>query len=187
MIPSTSDSASWRARSVQTALRDAMSTEHLHRSQGDRHSKVYTPWMPFPIGEFLSIMAEVVAEANGPRFLDVGCGPATKGALAREIFGLEIAGIEVDRAMAQVASTHSAVFAKDALDYEGYGGWDIIWLYMPFRDPILEAELERKIMREMKPGAILAGGGWETSDMTRWIPVVDEWDSPRGAWMKPAF
>jgi SAM-dependent methyltransferase len=165
-----------------------MQTEHLYKSHGsNRQDPVYTPWMPFQVGEFMSIMAEVVAEANGARFLDVGCGPATKGTLAREIFGLDVAGIEVDLAMARVASAHSTVFAKDALDFEDYGSYDIIWLYMPFRDVHLEAELERKIMAAMKPGAILAGGGWETTDMTRWIPVVDEWDAPRGAWMKPAF
>jgi SAM-dependent methyltransferase len=174
---------------AQKALRRAQEREHLYRSQGNRFHELYNPWMPFQIGEFLSIMSEVVPEMQGPRFLDVGCGPGTKPELAREVFGLDVTGIEVDIRMAQAASTQFPVLNMDALDFGDYGSFDALWLFRPFRDPDLELALEEKVMSQMRSGAILAGGSWEMEKRPPWIPVVDEWEGGlrRGAWMKPGL
>jgi trans-aconitate methyltransferase len=125
---------------------------------------------------------------QGPRFLDVGCGPGTKMLLASRFFGLDAAGIEISPEMAGAAQAHGPVTTGDALQVPAgtYGQFDLIWLYRPFRDPELEEKLEARIMDEMKPGAILAGGAWEHCPAdSRWHTVVDDWELRRGAWMRP--
>ncbi len=179
------DDQPWRrAAAVIRAVQEA---EHAAFAQGDPKSPTL-PWMPFQAGEFLSFVFECVPELKGRDFLDVGCGPGTKMQLARHFFGLNACGIEIDQGMAQKASRHGDTWNEDALNMPpgSYAGWDLIWLYRPFRDPDLEAQLEERVMSEMKSGAVLAGGGWET-DMPRmrWVPVVDDWELRRGAWMKP--
>lgn len=177
------------APSVQAVLRACRDLEFQYLSHGDRNPKAAClPFMPFQIGEWLSIMSEVIMEANGNHFLDVGCGPGTKIRLAQRLFGLLGEGIEIDQKMAAVASVYTEVTLGDALDYKRYGDHEIIWLYRPFRDPDLEAELEQRIMEQMKPGAILAGGAWQMAERPPWIPVVDDWyNGQRGAWMKPGL
>lgn len=178
-----------RFREAARVIREAQQTEALWFCQGDPRSPT-NPWMPFQVADFLSIVFECVPEAAGYRFLDVGCGPGTKMLIASHFYGMDAAGIEIDPAMARAARAHGSVVCGDALQAPpgAFGTWDVIWLYRPFRDRDLERQLEKRIMDEMKPGAILAGGGWETCPADRrWITVVDDWELRRGAWMKPVL
>jgi SAM-dependent methyltransferase len=154
---------------------------------GDRHDPTYLPFMPYQIADFAAVMTDVVAETNGPKFLDVGCGTGTKMVLARELFGLEPSGIERDPEMACRAQNRGHVMQGDALDFPDYRVFDIIWLYRPFRDPDKESSLEGKIMAQAKSGAILVGGAWEICPQAvGWNTIVDDWDDMRrGAWQKP--
>lgn len=173
--------------SAAAVIRDVYATEHRWFLQGDPAS-VYLPWMPFQPGEFMSIMFECAPEMKGRYFLDVGCGPGTKMRLARHFFGLDTDGIEIDRGMAEAAVAHGVVFPSDALEAAPgfYGAYDLVWMYRPFRDVKLERALEDRVAAEMKPGAILAGGAWETCPADRgWVPVFDDWELRRGAWQKP--
>jgi SAM-dependent methyltransferase len=175
-------------------IRYVMKTEHAAFEQGDPKSPTL-PWMPFQPADFLAILFECAPELNARSFLDVGCGPGTKMALARHFYGLEVSGIEIDPQMASQARKHGSVVTGDALSVPPgfYSGWDLIWLYRPFRDSTLERQLEERIMREMKPGQILAGASWETDLAGKWLPVVDDaltdsfgqHVSVRGAWKKP--
>jgi SAM-dependent methyltransferase len=187
MIPDLTGQSA-RASEVQRTLRWVQDVEYQFRSHrpGSRQS-VYNPWMPFQPADFVALMTDVVAEANGPRFLDIGCGPGTKLTLAEEIFGLEGVGIEVDADMAQAASVRHQVVHMDALGWERYGDFDIIWLYRPFNDPHFEYQLEQHVMEQMKVGAILVGGSWEMEQPPPWITIVDDWEARRGAWMKPGI
>lgn len=174
-------------RAAQATIRVVQEDEQRWFRQGDPKSP-FNPWMPFQPAEFLSIVFECVPELQGREFLDVGCGPGTKMRLAQAFFGLAPCGIEIDPDMATAAAVVGGVRTGDALNApEGiYGNFDLIWLYRPFRDPELEEKLEARIMDEMKPGAILAGGAWETCPADhRWLTVVDDWELRRGAWMKP--
>lgn len=177
-----------RSGHVQRILRGAqdMSLEYLRH--GNRRDKVYTPWMPFPVGEFTSFMIEIVAEANGQKLLDVGCGPGPLLDIAEALFGMTTYGIEVDEVMAARAGANHLVWHMDALEFPRYDELDIIWLYRPFRDSEKELELEQMILRGMKPGAIIAGGAWEMPQPPAgWPIIVDDWETGRrGAWMKPA-
>jgi hypothetical protein len=175
-----------------------METEHAHLELGARYDPVTLPWMPYQPADFIGIMWDCVAEADGRVFLDVGCGPGTKMRIARDLFGLVPHGIEIDGAMAESAGDHGVVFHGDALTMPTiervYAKAHIIWLYRPFREAACEAKLEELIIESMRPGAILAGGSWETDVAAlAWQPVVDDClISPdgsariiRGAWQKP--
>jgi SAM-dependent methyltransferase len=172
---------------AQKTIRNVQKEEHRWFAQGDPHSPTL-PWMPFQPAEFLSILFECVPELAGREFLDVGCGPGTKMLLARDFFGMEACGIEINPEMAAAAEAVGGVRVGDALRVPDgvYENFDLIWLYRPFRDAQLEEQLEARIMDEMKPGAILAGAHWEICPADhRWIPVFDDWEIRRGAWMKP--
>lgn len=166
-------------------VRSVQETEALWLCQGDPNSP-RLPWMPFQAAEFLSIVFECVPEMTGSRFLDVGCGPGTKMSLARHFYGLTADGIEVNEKMAAQVPPPGNVWVMDALDFDEYWAYDLIWLYRPFRHADLEEQLEKKIRAQMKPGAILAGGAWQIcpGDLG-WATVVDDWELQRGAWMKP--
>lgn len=175
-------------KDATAVIRHALELEHRWFRQGDPCS-VFNPWMPFQPSEFLAIMFDCVGElSDGREFLDVGCGPGSKMLLARHFYGMAVCGIEVDPDMATAAEVIGGVRTGDALHVPGgiYENFDVIWMYRPFRDPLLEQRLEARIMDEMKPGAILAGAAWEICPADhRWIPVVDDWELRRGAWMKP--
>ena len=166
-------------------IRAVQETEHQWLRAGDAKSP-YLSWMPFQAGEFLSILFECVPQLYGRKFLDVGCGPGTKMQLAAHFFGLQPYGIEVDPVMAAAAEPHGFVATSDALHItDSYDRFDLVWMYRPFRNKDLQFQLDCRVMKEMKPGAILAGGQWEVcpADLG-WIPIVDDWELRRGAWQK---
>lgn len=173
---------------VQRVIREVAEDEAKYLLHGDRHDPVYLPWMPFQWADFIALLAECVAEAEGDLFCDVGAGPGTKMRLARELFGLCADGVERDRelAMRAVRATNGVLTIADALDLpiETWALWDIIWMYRPFRDPDRERELEQRVYAGMKPGAIFAGGALEAFP-ENWHIVVDDMDLKRGAWKKP--
>jgi hypothetical protein len=167
-----------------------MEIEYNHLKTGDRRNPITLPWMPFQAANFLGFMWDSIAEVDGSVFLDVGCGPGTKMHIARELFGMHPYGIEVDEAMAELAKPYGCVYPGNALTLPHieriYAKADIIWLYRPFRDPVHEKQLEDLIIANMKPGAILAGGAWETEvPMLGWQTIVDDWELRHGAWQKP--
>lgn len=186
-VPAFTPAGDQSFRKAAAVVKAVQEAERAAFAQGDPKSPTL-PWMPFPPGEFMSFMFECVPELKGRDFLDVGCGPGTKMQLASHFFGLHACGIEIDQAMAVKASKHGDVWNENAIGMPPgtYAGWDLIWLYRPFRDPDMETALEIRITDEMKPGAILAGGGWELSPPAmNWVPVVDDWEIRHGAWLKP--
>jgi SAM-dependent methyltransferase len=193
-VPAFDVPADQQFKAAAAVIQDVMNTEHGAFAQGDPHSPTL-PWMPFQPADFLAILFDCIPEMKARSFLDVGCGPGTKMALAKHFYGLSAAGIEIDPQMAAGARYWGSVVTGDALSVPPgfYSGWDLIWLYRPFRDSTLERQLEERIMREMKPGQILAGASWETDLAGKWLPVVDDaltdsfgqHVSVRGAWKKP--
>lgn len=179
-----------RAGNIQRVIQNVMETEHKYLMHGDRLNPVRLPWMPFQPASFIGIMWDCMAEIDGDYFLDVGCGPGTKMEIARELFGMRPYGIELDGDMASLARHVGPVWQGDALKMfavvDAYAAADIIWLYRPFRAPEQERRLEERIIAHMKPGAILAGGAWETEvPALGWQTVVDDWEIRHGAWQKP--
>jgi predicted O-methyltransferase YrrM len=151
-----------------------------------RNDPRFLPWMPFSWPEFIAMIAEAVPELGGHRFLDVGAGIGTRMLLAREIFGLDVHGIERVEAYASVAGDQLGltVDVTDALDYKGYGGFDLIWINRPVRDRELERQLESKIWSDMAPGAVVAFANIEAPP-PNWYLIFDDWEVRRGIWQKP--
>jgi len=171
------------------AIRRAMTTaarlerHWLNREPGT--GSRYLPWMPFSIPAYIELVAEALPEAPGNRFLDVGCGIGTKMLLAREIFGLDVAGIEASPVYAEQAKTLGLdVLVIDAADFGGYDGYDLIWFYRPVRDPDLQAALEKAVWDQVAPGAVVIGANLEAPPAD-WHIILDDWERKRGIWMKP--
>lgn len=192
-----------RSEIIAALVAGVQATEHKYLLHGPRHDPLVNPWMPYQPADFIGILWECMPEITynpglPPRFLDVGCGPGTKMDIATTLFRFEVNGIEIDKAMAAEGMNRFgfAVHNMDALLVDGsyYAAFEVIWLYRPLRDALLEYRLEQHIIENMKPGAILAGGSWETDvSALGWQTIVDDCIiSPdgsqqivRGAWRKP--
>jgi hypothetical protein len=149
----------------------------------------YSPWAPYGIPGFLRLML-VALTAAGPgnlRLLQVGCGPGTKLLLARDVLGLDAYGIE--RYPAYTAQWEAfAVQAEvaDAMTWDGYGDFGIIWVFRPLRSRAMEADLEARIWRQMAPGTVIAGANLTPGPASSWTAAEDSQGSARtGVWIKP--
>jgi hypothetical protein len=85
-------------------------------------------------------------------FLDVGSGLGNIINLASNI-GFSARGIEYNQELAKIS--RARVEVVDALEYQKYHLFDVIYYYCPIRDYALEATLELKIEHDMKSGALL--------------------------------
>jgi len=171
---------------VQATLKAADEDEWAFNLQGG--DKLRLGWMPFQMADFVAIMSEVVREANGFDFCEIGSGIGTKLSVASVLFGLSVEGIEYDETLATVSNQKNRghVRVGDALQYPyTYGSFDIIWMYRVFRDVVLQDELEQRIYREMQSGGIFAGAALQHAP-DGWEIIVDDFDTGnRGAWKKP--
>lgn len=96
------------------------------------------------------------------KFLDVGCGAGLKVMSAAEYFDMCV-GLEYDLGYVQVAKNlmqrlahnRCTVLHGDALSFEDYRNYDVIYFFRPIRDSAILAQMETKIVEEAKPGALL--------------------------------
>jgi len=152
-----------------------------------------TPWMPFPLFDFIALVAEALPEAKGGKFLEVGCGIGTRMLVAHELYGLEAHGI--DRVPEYVAQANEllplgkeGVTAEvaDALGWGGYGKYDILWFNRPFADPATQARLEAQVWQDMAPGAVVIAANLNSPPPATWWPVFRDVDINRQIMQKPA-
>lgn len=96
------------------------------------------------------------------RFIDVGCGGGVKVMLAAELFG-QADGLEYDpgyvaaaqAAFRQMSVPRARVFQADALHFDGYRDYDVIFFYQPMQSAADLVQLERRIVTMAPPGTIL--------------------------------
>ena len=96
------------------------------------------------------------------RFLDVGCGGGLKVLSAMRYFD-QCAGFDFDPAyvaagqalMRAAQGSETQIRCADALTFEGYGAFDVIYFYRPIEDAGMLAEMEQKIVTEARPGTVL--------------------------------
>lgn len=147
--------------------------------------------IPLPFGHFARLMqlARRTALALGRptplSFIDVGCGVGLKVLQATQVF--EIAqGLEYDHTRVPVADgmirhmrrTQDMVFQADALDFDGYGNYDVIYAYKPLSLLDLIIQMEERIVTQSRPGTVLVmpygefEGRCENYDVGRVAPLI---------------
>ena len=124
--------------------------------------------IPLPFTHFARLMqlARRTALALGRTapvsFLDVGCGVGLKVLQAAQVFeiaqGLEYDNSRVvvaDKLMRNARRPDDKVFQADAISYDGYGGFDVIYAYKPLSALDLLIQMEQGIVAQAKPGTVL--------------------------------
>jgi len=120
------------------------------------------PFIPLRTKRFVAALsiAMELAQPNRlgrPNFLDVGCGDGTKVLIA-SAFGCNASGIEHDPECVKRARSlyrRTSIETVDALQYEHYGDFDIVYFYCPIRDTEKQILLEQRIASQVRPGTIL--------------------------------
>lgn len=96
------------------------------------------------------------------RFLDVGCGGGVKVMMAASYFDRPD-GLEVDpgyaaaarRMMETLELERAEVIEADALSFDGFDAYDVLYFYQPMRFAEELHQLEARIADQARPGAIL--------------------------------
>lgn len=157
-------------------------TPVYHVDEGPFHGDIPLPMTRFQ--NLIRAAARLLRAMDRPEpwsFLEVGCGAGLKLLAAQEYF-TRVVGVEYDarRATAAQEMTDRAhhhlteadnaaspwlrgtapqerclVHSGDALDFDGYGDFDVIYAYRPIADTELRTRLEKRIIAEARPGTLL--------------------------------
>lgn len=116
-------------------------------------------FVPFPCGVFVDILTEAydyLGHDSSKKFLDIGCGIGTKVILACSFFdayGIEFNEKDVEKA--KILGLNR-VGNCDAMAFDNYAIFDVLFYYRPFFDQELYGQFESMIHQKMKPGALVA-------------------------------
>jgi len=159
-------------QSVMNVALHNIECSHLHSDPDAPDEENRHRWVPFPCGSFVDACIEAFYLTGGvvksKKFLDIGCGIGTKVMLADVFFDAH--GLELKEEYLSVAKIIGCrnVWQADAMEYEGYGDYDILYFYCPFRDDALESNFEKHVYRHMKPGTVLLPMHTVTKWDSRW-------------------
>lgn len=126
------------------------------------------PDIAFPIQSFDLLMAAAYRiglaqnRQSLPRFLDVGCGGGTKILAATRYFR-QADGLEYDQGYAESARrslqiigvSNSTVLHADAMVFDAYSDYDVIYFFRPLLSDAHLEKLEQRIIALARPGTIL--------------------------------
>ncbi|EAQ03169.1 hypothetical protein OB2597_13533 [Pseudooceanicola batsensis HTCC2597] len=124
--------------------------------------------IPMPVYRYETLMlaAYRILLAQGrtgtARFIDVGCGGGSKVFLASRYFA-ECHGLDYDRdyiaaaerTLRTVRAESCFAFQADALVFDGYGDYDVIYFYRPMIDDRMLARLEDRVLSTARPGTVI--------------------------------
>jgi len=172
-----------RTHLIRTAIATAtgLDAEDCARTAGRDDMATYLPWMPFSWPDFIALVAEALPDTPGDRFLEVGAGVGAKMVLAETVFGLDVEGVErVPEYVKTARERGLTMYEADALGWEGYGDYDLVYFNRTFANQDLERELEAYVYDRIKPGAVLIAvnviappAGWflilDDGEVRRWI------------------
>jgi protein-L-isoaspartate O-methyltransferase len=96
------------------------------------------------------------------RFLDVGCGGGVKVLIASGLFD-EAMGFDFNPAYVQSATEsfvkmgarRCSAFWGNALEYEAYADFDILYFYKPMSDDAALMKMEKRMIEMARPGTLL--------------------------------
>lgn len=135
--------------------------QYTINENNEKHYDGYIRYSPYKHTSFSTELKLAMSHTDGKKFLDVGCGIADKCLIARDIFGLDAKGIELDNNLHNIAQRMMVtkeetnhIYNMDALDFTGYGKYDILYIYKPVSDE-RQMELETKIKNDMKIDTVL--------------------------------
>jgi SAM-dependent methyltransferase len=130
-------------------------------------------FIPFPCGSFCDMLIEAsvyFGMDTNKRFLDIGCGPGTKLLMAKcffDAYGIEV--IERFIEQGRVFGLTERIFNADALLFEQYADYDVLYFYRPFKEAVFQRQLEDRIYAHMKRGALLS----PMHTLTEWADYPD--------------
>lgn len=149
---------------------------------GDFHGDIPLPMIRFL--HLIRAAGRLLRAMDRPEpwsFVDVGCGLGLKLLAAQEVFD-RLTGVEIDattarcakrllsaarrnRNQAEAAPTpwltgtlppaRATIHHGNALDFTGYGDFDVIYAYRPIAEPKARARLEHRMISMARPGTIL--------------------------------
>lgn len=177
---------------AQQMIRAAISTaitldSEWRKSPAGRDNPVlYTPYMPFSWPDFIALVAEALPETPGDRFLEIGCGCGSKMLLADAVFGLNTQGIERVPEYVKAAREHGLIVTEaDALAWDGYGDFDLVYFNRAFADQRMQQQLEEHVWESMKPGAVVIAVNLLSPPPSSWYLVLDDREVRRWICQKP--
>jgi SAM-dependent methyltransferase len=107
-------------------------------------------YIPYNMESFIKLL-----EGKTGKFLDVGCGIGDKVLMAKEL-GFDAYGIEKDERLFKIANKYlSNITLIDAMDFQDYDKFEVIYVYRPFKDEEKLKQLSDLIKSKMNPEAIL--------------------------------
>lgn len=177
-----------RFQQVALSIEQAQALSRTAAQMAVKADPANTPWMPFNLFDFTALLFESVPLiGDGGRLLVVGAGPGPEMVIARDVFGMDVHGIEILEELALLGRDAGLpIETADALGWAGYGKFDAVWMNRPVRDRELEVVLERDVWDGMAPGAVAICANLESRPPENWFIVNDSWDNlRRGAWCKP--
>ncbi len=158
--------ADWRSRrKIELLSRGFAELEKgvAGRVQAEEMKDYGYPFIPVDPGLFVALLQAawriltVEGRTEGARYLEVGCGAGTKLPLAAAFF-TEVEGLELDPIYLAKARAHwpaHAIHGADALVFDGYGAYAVIYAYVPIRDVEIQGRFERHLMASAAPGTVI--------------------------------
>lgn len=125
------------------------------------------PYIALPADSFFERLRFFDLLSHRGRFIDIGCGIGDKPFLAHALGRFRCCdGLEVNQQtlavghflLASLATDRPypiRLFAGDAVCFDGYGDYDVIYMYRPISDAALYVDMIRHATAQMKPGSIL--------------------------------
>lgn len=123
------------------------------------HRDIALPFTRFLIYAALARRMSRALGRNGPlHFVDVGCGVGLKLLQAASLYE-QVSGIEYEPHRAKAAANWlgqlAQVLTADALTFQGYGDYDVIYAYKPLQDDDMMRQTEDRLVQQARPGTIL--------------------------------
>ncbi|OAI39240.1 hypothetical protein AYO40_01335 [Planctomycetaceae bacterium SCGC AG-212-D15] len=153
---------------LATALAHAFAARRtgFYPTEPDEVQAAHHAYIAYDPENFLGRLHDYGCLEKRGRFLDVGCGLGEKVFLAYALGAFtQCDGLEYDARTAAVAQFlfkqlgdsiyPLQVFRADALSFDHYGDYDVIYMYRPLRDRARMRQLVTRIVEQLRPQAML--------------------------------